>query len=152
MKKFKRLVAALLVAVMALTMLTACGGSGATYTGNTELYNQDGVKITLIGGLDTKGSIFGPQLKLYIENNTNRDIMVQSRKTSVNGYTMGDFGAIMSIDVAKGGKAYGTYTLYSSKLKAANITRIESIKTSFCIIDADSYRTLVNTNMITITF
>ncbi len=40
MKKMKRLVAVLLAGVMALTMLTACGGGGGNFTQNTTVENS----------------------------------------------------------------------------------------------------------------
>lgn len=122
------------------------------FQNEVELVNRDGVKITIVGGLDTTGSVFGPQLKLRVENSSGHNITVQSRKTSVNGYTMGDFGAIMSIDVTNGEKAYGTFTLYNSKLQDAGITTIQNIKTSFHVYDSDSWNTLFDTDLITIKF
>lgn len=164
MKNLKRL-ALLLATVMMFFTLTACSSQPTTPTvtnpetntsttskGEVELVNQDGVKIVLIGGLDTTGSMFGPQLKLRIENTSGHNITVQSRKTSVNGFTMGDLGAIMSIDVTNGEKAYGTFTLYSSKLQDAGITTIQNIKTSFHVYDADSWATIFDTDLITISF
>lgn len=119
MKNLKKL-ALLLTTVMMFFTLTACSSQPSTPTvpnpdtngtsnssaskNEVELVNRDGVKITIVGGLDTTGSVFGPQLKLRVENSSGHNITVQSRKTSVNGYTMGDFGAIMSIDVTNGEK------------------------------------------------
>lgn len=164
MKNLKRL-SLILATVMMLFTLTACSSQPTTPTvtnpetntsttskGEVELVNQDGVKITLIGGLDTKSSYFGPELKLRVENNSGHNITVQSRKTSVNGCTMDDFGAIMSIDVTNGEKAYGTFTLYSSKLEDAGITTIKTIKTSFHVFDSDSWNNLFDTDLITISF
>ena len=162
MKNLKRL-ALILATVMMFFTLTACQSTTPTVTnpetntsttskGEVELVNRDGVKITLIGGLDTKSSYFGPELKLRIENNSGHNITVQSRKTSVNGCTMGDFGAIMSIDVTNGEKAYGTFTLYNSKLEDAGITTIKTIKTSFHVFDSDSWNNLFDTDLITISF
>ena len=162
MKNLKRL-ALILATVMMFFTLTACQSTTPTVTnpetntsttskGEVELVNRDGVKITLIGGLDTKSSYFGPELKLRVENNSGHNITVQSRKTSVNGCTMGDFGAIMSIDVTNGEKAYGTFTLYNSKLEDAGITTIKTIKTSFHVFDSDSWNNLFDTDLITISF
>ena len=170
MKNLKKL-ALLLTTVMMFFTLTACSSQPSTPTvpnpdtngtsnssnssapkNEVELVNRDGVKITIVGGLDTTGSVFGPQLKLRVENSSGHNITVQSRKTSVNGYTMGDFGAIMSIDVTHGEKAYGTFTLYNSKLQDAGITTIQNIKTSFHVYDSDSWNTLFDTDLITITF
>lgn len=164
MKNLKRL-AFLLASVMMFFTLTACSSQPTTSSvtnpetnttttskGEVELVNQDGVKIVLIGGLNMNSSYIGPELKLRIENASGHNITVQSRKTSVNGCTMGDFGAIMSIDVANGEKAYGTFTLYNSKLEDAGIKTIQTIKTSFHVFDSDSWNTLFDTDLITISF
>lgn len=164
MKNVKRL-ALLLATIMMFFALTACSSQPTTPTvtnpetntattskGEVELVNQDGVKITLIGGLDLTGNSFGPRLKLRVENSSGHDITVQSRKTSVNGYTLGDFGAAMSIDVQDGQKAYGYFTLFGSQLKDAGITTIHEIKTSFHVFDADTWDTDFDTELITIKF
>ena len=167
MKNLKR-IALLLTTVMMFFALTACSSQPSTPTvpnpdtngtsnsssskNEVELVNRDGVKITIVGGLDTTGSMFGPQLKLRVENSSGHDITVQSRNTSVNGYTLGDFGAIMSIDVLNGEKAYGTFTLLNSDLQDAGITTIQNIKTSFHVYDSDSWNTLFDTDLITIKF
>lgn len=177
MKNLKRIVL-LLATVMMFFALTACSSqpttpsvttpaqsgsnsSNSASSGNNstnsssseiELVNQNGVKITLIGGLDLKGSYFGPRLKLRIENNSGHDITVQSRKTSVNGYTLGDFGATMSADVLNGQKAYDYFTLSSSKLEDAGITTIHEIKTSFHVFNSDTWDTDFDTELVTIKF
>ena len=166
MKNLKRL-ALLLTTVMMFFTLTACSSqpttptvpnpdTNGTTTSNSstsqnevELVNRDGVRIVLVGGLDTTGSMFGSQLKVRIENNTGHDITVQRRNTSVNGYTM---DAIMSTDVNSGEKAYGTITFYSSKLQDAGITTIKTIKTSFLVFDQHTWQDYFLTDPIIINF
>ena len=158
-------IALLLTAILMFFTLTACSSqsttpsvtkpgtnSSTTSQGELELVNQDGVKIILVGKLDLTGNLFGPQLHLRIENNSGHDLTVQSRKTSVNGYTLGDFGASMSIDVVNGEKAYGTFTLINSDLQEAGITTIESIRTTFHVFDSDTWDTYFDSDPVTITF
>ena len=64
------------------------------------IFEQDGIRITL-KGFDEKG-LFGPELKFLIENDTDMDIIVQTRNESVNGYMI---DASMSAEVASGKKA-----------------------------------------------
>lgn len=158
-------IALLLTAILMFFTLTACSSqsttpsvtkpgtnSSTTSQGELELVNQNGVKIILVGKLDLTGNLFGPQLHLRIENNSGHDLTVQSRKTSVNGYTLGDFGASMSIDVVNGEKAYGTFTLINSDLQESGITTIESIRTTFHVFDSNTWDIYFDSDPVTITF
>ncbi|MDD6558996.1 MAG: hypothetical protein PUF15_08885 [Faecalibacterium prausnitzii] len=119
----------------------------------TVLIDQNGVKIIRIGNLYRTSSSTGPQLKVRIENNSAYNITAQTRKTSVNGYTLGDFGSSMYIDVASGEKAYGTLTIVDRNLKEAGITTIETLTVTFNIYDSDQWgKLLFNTNSVTIKF
>lgn len=90
---------------------------------------------------------------MRIENNSAYNITVQTRKTSVNGYTLGDFGSSMSIDVASGEKAYGALTIVDRNLKEAGITTIETLTVTFNIYDSDHWgKLLFSTNPVTINF
>ena len=115
----------------------------------TVLIDQNGVKIILIGSLHRTSSSIGPQLTFRIENNTNLDIIVQPRKTSVNGYTM---DASMSTHVNRGEKAYGTFFIYDKSLKEAGITTIETIKTCFLAFDSNTWENYFLSDSVTINF
>ena len=115
----------------------------------TVLIDQNGVKIILIGSLHRTSSSIGPQLTFRIENNTNLDIIVQPRKTSVNGYTM---DASMSTHVNRGEKAYGTFFIYDKSLKEAGITTIETIKTCFLAFDSNTWKDYFLSDSVTINF
>lgn len=114
----------------------------------TVFYNQNGIKI--IGkGLSSNESIFGPGLILYIENNSDKDITVQARDTSVNGFMI---DSTMSEDVVKGKKAVTALTFFSSSLEENEITEIESIETSFHVFDEKTWDDIVTTEPIKINF
>ena len=143
MKKLKKVLALLMVGVFLLA-LTACGPT----VSKTTLYNQNGIKIVATG---MSTGTFGPEINLYIENNSGRNITVQDRNTSVNGYTFGLFDTSMSIDVLDGGKATGTLTLLNYALKRNNITTITEVKTSFHAFEMGKYgSTSVDTPIINI--
>lgn len=161
MKNLKRL-ALLLATVMMFFTLTACSSQPTTPTvtnpetntsttskGEVELVNQNGVKIILVGNLDLNGNILGPQIKIRVENNSGRNIIVQTRNTSVNGYSM---DAIMSCGVNNGEKGYDTMLFLNSNLSDAGITTIQTIKTSFLIADSSTYYTIFKTDPVTINF
>lgn len=111
----------------------------------TELYNQDGVRITATG-LDTKG-LMGPELGLQIENDTEKNLVIQSAWTTVNGYMMSD---LLSADVAAGKKANETMYFPSSSLERCGIDTIAEIGTELKIIDGDTYQTLITTGPLTL--
>lgn len=114
----------------------------------TVFYDVDGIKI--VGkGLSTDDSIFGPGLIVYIENNTEKNITVQVRDTSVNGFMV---SPSMSQDVVGGKKAISAVTFFSSELEENGIEDITEIETSFHIFDMDSWDGIADTEAIVINF
>lgn len=98
------------------------------------LYDEDGVRITVKGIED---SFTGPDIKLLVENNTNKNIAVGCSDFIVNGITM--HGSLY-IDVASGKKSNGTLSLYNSDLEVAGIEDITTIRTFEAYIsDTDTY-------------
>ena len=98
----------------------------------TVLVDESGVKITAKSlNLD---NLFGPELKLLIENNSGKDLTFQCRDVSVNGYMITD---MMSVDVVNGKKANDGVTFMSSDLEECGITEIADIELSFYVFDAD---------------
>ena len=109
------------------------------------VFDQDGIKITA-KGLDFSG-LFGPEIKLLIENDSSANITVQSRNTSVNGYMV---ETSMSADVAAGKKANDELTIMSTSLSTAGITDIADIEFSFHIFDTDTWNTILDSDVIRI--
>ncbi len=111
-------------------------------------YDQNGIRI--IGkGLSSNDSIFGPGLIMYIENNSDKNITVQSRDTSINGFMV---ETSMSEDVIAGKKAITALTFFDTSLEENGISEIESVETSFHVFDMESWDTIVDTDSITINF
>lgn len=148
MKKTLRLFSLFLVGIMMLA-LTACGGPSYP-TKETVVYNDSGLKITYIG-VDSNGNVFGPQIKFRIENNSGYDLTVQTRKTSVNGYSFGDYDVIMSTDVRNGEKAIATMTFMKSVLEKCGITSLDNVSTSFHVFYTGNFSShYLDTNIINI--
>ena len=82
----------------------------------TILVDDAGVKITA-KSLDVDG-LFGPEIKLLIENNSGEDLTFQSRNASVNGYMV---ETMMSVDVTNGKKANDTLIFLDYDLKASGM-------------------------------
>ena len=118
-----------------------------TYDDSGEvIYDENGIKI-VYQGVNSDDSIFGPEAVLYIENNTEQTITVQSRDTSVNGFMM---DPAFSPEITPGNKIVSGMTFMSSDLEANNVTDFETIETSFHIFN-ENYDSVVDTEPITIT-
>ena len=111
-------------------------------------YNGNDVKI-VIKGLTEDQSLFGPGIVVYIENNGDKDITVQTRDVSVNGFMM---DAMFSSDVVVGKHAVDTITFMSSELEANEISEIKDVELSFHIFASSDWETIVDTDVITMTF
>lgn len=109
----------------------------------TVLVDEPGVKITA-NGLEV-GGIFGPEVKLLIENNSGKDLTFQCRNSSVNGYMV---ETMMSVDVVNGKKANDSLTFVSSDLKTCGISEIADMEFSFHVFDSESWEDYLNTDKI----
>lgn len=112
------------------------------------LYSGDGIKI-VAKGLSEDQSIFGPSIVVYIENNSGRDITVQTRDVSINGFMA---EAIFSSDVLTGKRAVDAITFLSSDLEENEITSFDEVELSFHIFESAGWNTIVDTDIITMTF
>ena len=113
-----------------------------------ELYASDNFRAVLLG-VSQDGSIFGPSIDLYLENNSDRPITVQARDVSVNGFMSEVF---FSCEIMPGKKAIDQFTFVGSSLEENGITVIEETEFSFHIFDSDSWDTIIDTEPIHIDF
>jgi len=112
------------------------------------VYNENGIKA-VIKGLIEDESIFGPSIVVYLENNSNENITVQSRDVSINGFMV---DTIFSSEVLPGKHSIDTITFFSEDLEENDITTIENIEISLHIFNTDSWDTIVDTDVISIEF
>lgn len=110
----------------------------------TVLVDRDNVVITATG-MDE--SVFGPELKLLIENNSDTNLTFQVRNASVNGY-MAD--TMMSEDVAAGKKSNTEITFTTSGLKECGIDTFANMEFSFHIFTTDGWDDYLDTDAITV--
>ena len=111
-------------------------------------YEGNEMKI-VIKGLAEDESLFGPSIVVYIENNSGKDITVQTRDVSINGFMV---DAMFSSDVATGKHAIDTITFMDTDLEENEITEITDVELSFHIFDYSDWDTIVDTDTITMTF
>ena len=159
MKKCISLALALLLAVS----FAACGGGGngeilpPNTNGDSQqnqtqkptavtvepmvLLDQDGVKIQ--AKEFAADSPFGPELKILIENNSNKDLTVQCRSSSVNGYMV---ETMISAEVAAGKKANDAITFVSSDLELCGVETVADMEFSFHIFTTEDWETYLDSD------
>lgn len=108
---------------------------------------QDGIKIQA-KELVTDGQM-GPELKVLIENDTDKDLTIQCRNSSVNGYMV---ETMFSAEVAAVKKANDAITFLSSDLEENSITQIQDLELSFHIFDTATWKTIADTAPIQLSF
>lgn len=112
------------------------------------LVDAEGVKI--IGkGLSANDSFWGPGLILYIENNSDKNVTIQVRDVSINGFMV---SSSMSEDVVVGKKAISAVQFFSTDLESNGIDDITEVELYFHIFEAETWDTIVDTDVITINF
>lgn len=112
------------------------------------VYNENGIEI-VVKGLSESGSLFGPEIVVYISNTGERDFTVQVRDVSINGFMV---ESIFSSEVLVGKHAVDAITFLSSELEENGIEKIENVELSFHVFDTDSWDTIVDTPTVTISF
>lgn len=117
-------------------------------TSGFQAVDRDGIKV-IVKKLDSDDSFWGADVYLYIENNTERDIIVQSRDVSIDGFMV---EPAFSCEVLAGKKAFSTLTFFEDDLEANNITDIQNLEVAFYVLDADSFDEVFITEPITINF
>ena len=174
MTKMSRILLALLL-VFVMVFATACGGDGeikqpanvngdssgetnGTGTNNdsgssdeevtiaeTVLYEADGIKVTAKSLAD---GLFGTEVKLLIENDSSKNILITSGSVSANGYMMPT--AALYAEVAAGKKANESLTLMSSELDQCGIETLAEMQFYLQIQDPETWETIKTTDLITL--
>lgn len=111
----------------------------------TVIYDKDGVKVTA-KEIDHSG-FMGPEIKMLFENNSSKDVTIQTRNCVINGYMI---NTMMSVDVAAGKKANDGLTLMESDLQEAGIGKFIDISFDLAIIDTTSFTTIDETDLISL--
>ncbi|MTI94335.1 MAG: hypothetical protein FH749_02450 [Firmicutes bacterium] len=162
----KKLFTLLLVLMMA-TALVACGDGDSSAPDNNDsgqsdqdngngadlgevtvdeqvLVDQDGVIIKAVA-LDD--SWLGPELKVYIENNSDESITVQARNTSVNGFMV---DPTFSPEVMPDKKANDAITFSDSEFERYGIETITDIELNFLVFNSDTWDEIFFSDLVTV--
>lgn len=126
---------------------SAAGQYTQTYDDSgEEIYNQNGIRVV---AKSVNDDLFGMGIKFYLENNTDKTVIVNADNVSVNGYMMTD---LFYSDLAPRSHAVDTLTLLGSELEDNHIDTITDAELSLQITDADYYQTIDSTAPITLHF
>jgi hypothetical protein len=106
----------------------------------TVLVDESGVKITARNL--TVDEFWGVDLNLLIENNSGKDLTVQCRGVSVNGYMV---DPLMSVDIVAGKKANEAMTFLYEDLSTCGIQEIADMEFSFHIFTSSDWETYLDT-------
>lgn len=111
----------------------------------TVLYEVDGVKVTATGYED---GWMGPEIKMLVENDSTKNVLVTAQAVSVNGYMM-PYASLYS-EVASGKKANESLSLMVSGLDQAGIETVAQLQFQLKIADSDTWDTLATSELITL--
>lgn len=120
------------------------GDETAVTVEETVLLDESSIKITVTGLED---GLFGTELNLLIENNSDENLTIQARNASVNGYMV---DTMMSADVAAGKKSNDELTFSTSALKDCGIDTFATMEFSFHIFTTDDWEDYLDTDIITV--
>lgn len=112
----------------------------------TPALKQEGLEI-VVRGVNTDDELWGPEIMLYLSNQTGSDIVVQLDDFSINGYMI---SPILSCDIVDGKIAYGTIYLDADELKKNGIDQIDTIECTFVISDSNTWDTIFESDPVTI--
>ncbi len=114
----------------------------------TELYKDDRFRI-VAQKIDSEDSFWGADIYLYIENNSDKKVMVSAENVSVNGYMI---DPAFVAEITPGKKSFTTITFFESDLEENGIESIDEMEISFSIMDDDTWDDILDTDPITVKF
>lgn len=111
----------------------------------TVLYDDNSIKVTATGYED---GWMGPEIKVLVENNSDKDLLITADRVSVNGY-MSPYSSLFT-EVAAGKKAKESFYLSSSDLEQSGIETVAEIQFCIDVSDSESWDTLYTSDLITL--
>ena len=110
---------------------------------------EDEIYKVVVQKLDSDDSFWGSDIFVYIENNGDKNITVQTRDVSINGFML---DPLFSCDIMAGKKAYSTISFFESDLEDNGIADITELEVKFHIFNSDTWNDIFETDAITINF
>ena len=112
------------------------------------IYDKGGIKLELRGVNTARPYSDGPELTVYMENNTGRTVKILTEDVIVNGCEM---TSVMNRGLLPGKRAVDIVPFYRMDLDEYDIKTIDGVQVSFTIRDAESWEEIASTNLIKVT-
>lgn len=109
---------------------------------------QEGIWLT-VRGEGEQDSVWGKGVELLIKNDSGRDVTVQLRGVSINGYM---FEPVFSCDITDGKLAYTTVFFSEEALKLNGIEQIERLEFSVQVFDMRTWHSIFQSSPVSVTF
>ncbi len=111
------------------------------------IYENSGVEITYLGISAMNSSMGGEEVKLYIENTSNKNYVVQIRDVSINGVMA---NPLFSCTVVAGKSTYDSIEFYKKELEDCHVTTLSTVEFTFLIADYDKMSSYTESGVITV--
>lgn len=111
----------------------------------TVLYDANDIKVTATGFED---GWMGPEIKILVENNSSKNVLVTTEAVSVNGYMM-PFASLYA-EVAAGKKANDSLSIMSSELERSGVATVAEVQFYINISDADTWDDIATSELLTL--
>ena len=112
----------------------------------TVLYDANDIKVTATGYED---GWMGPEIKVLVENNSDKNVLITTNSVSINGYMM-PYVSLYS-EVAAGKKANEAISIMSSELDQSGIEVVAEMQFYIEVTDSESWDTLATSELLTLT-
>ena len=134
------------MALVPTELMIARGGTGEDLPEDSGvlLYEQAG--ITVMAQM-ISDAFYGKTARLLVKNETGRDVIVEAEHISVNGYTV---DAWLYDTVVKDTVRYCQLDLFETGLAENGIDQVETISFRMNILDATSFETITQSEVLTV--
>ena len=112
----------------------------------TVVYDENGIKITITG---FEFSAHGFSIPALIENNSDRNVMVETDQFSCNGYM---FGSGISAFLKPGTESVQSFSFANWQLEVQGITQLHNIQFIVNVEDSDTWDVIDTSELLTLNF
>jgi hypothetical protein len=112
----------------------------------TVVYDKNGIKITITG---FEFDAYGFSIPALIENNSDRNVMVETSQFSCNGYM---FGSGISAFLKSGTESVQSFSFANWQLEVHGITQLHSIQFIVNVEDSDTWDVIDTSELLTLNF
>ncbi len=110
------------------------------------IYDANNIKISYV---ENTQNFISNSYRLLVENNSQNNITVSADNIVVNDFSVDGW---FYVDVVSGKKTNEDFDIYSTSLSDNGIESVEKLEFTFHIIDSDTYDTIDDSDVVTITF